>query len=401
MRGQLLVLGAISVTSAGPAAAASDWIVLRVESVEVAAVRADGSPWDDDPAEKSMCQLDGTLRSKGWEQLVSALCIRPGGKDRSKDPSEPDLVLHLTTGHTEYTSPIAQNALRHDFVYDFLVPAEAAREGLTLTINDRDQDLRAERLGAIPLSIDHLDDLLAHASRVKTFADGSVTRVEVSARRYRRGKPVATTLRGRTRAARAKTTVLAGEMIQVRSSEITSAVVVGGGTTVRHVGRCARIIARTSGGIVVLDDVELPTTEPVRFVISKGEPSVDLWRSGLGATGCGGFELPVTGRISVQAQPLGSAVVGDVGAIVRARYLNGVHRCRERTTKKKSAAVGRIHMRITVGPTGGVTKSRVRGLDDQMDACVYELSRKWRFAAPKDADGKPTSEDFDLELDLR
>ena len=87
--------------------------------------------------------------------------------------------------------------------------------------------------------------------------------------------------------------------------------------------------------------------------------------------------------------------------IIRARYLQGIKRCHQRLLKADPNAGGRVSLRFTVGPTGGVTKSDVKGFDGTVDACIKELTLKWRFGAPKDDDGKPTSAEFQIPLVLK
>ena len=89
-----------------------------------------------------------------------------------------------------------------------------------------------------------------------------------------------------------------------------------------------------------------------------------------------------------------------VAKIIRSRYLQGIKRCHERLLKQNPSAKGRVQLRFTVGPTGGVTKSSVKGFDPTVDSCIHDLTLKWRFGAPKDDDGKPTSADFQIPLIL-
>jgi len=91
----------------------------------------------------------------------------------------------------------------------------------------------------------------------------------------------------------------------------------------------------------------------------------------------------------------------SVAKIIRSRYLQGIKRCHQRLLKQDPNAGGRINLRFTVGPTGGVTKVDVKGFDATVDACIKDLATKWRFGAPKDDDGKPTSADFQLPLVLK
>jgi hypothetical protein len=91
----------------------------------------------------------------------------------------------------------------------------------------------------------------------------------------------------------------------------------------------------------------------------------------------------------------------SVAKIIRARYLQGIKRCHQRMLKGDPTAGGRVSLRFTVGPTGGVTKSDVKGFDPTVDACIKDLTTKWRFGAPKDDDGKPASADFQIPLVLK
>ncbi|HLU66742.1 MAG TPA: AgmX/PglI C-terminal domain-containing protein [Kofleriaceae bacterium] len=90
----------------------------------------------------------------------------------------------------------------------------------------------------------------------------------------------------------------------------------------------------------------------------------------------------------------------QVAKIIRSRYLQGIKRCHQRLLKQNPSARGRVTVRFTVGPTGGVTKSSVKGFDPTVDACIKGLTTKWRFGAPKDEDGKPTSADFEIPFML-
>lgn len=91
----------------------------------------------------------------------------------------------------------------------------------------------------------------------------------------------------------------------------------------------------------------------------------------------------------------------SVAKIIRSRYLQGIKRCHQRLLKADPNAGGRVNLRFTVGPTGGVTKAEVKGFDGTVDACIKELAVKWRFGAPKDDEGKPTSADFQIPLVLK
>lgn len=85
---------------------------------------------------------------------------------------------------------------------------------------------------------------------------------------------------------------------------------------------------------------------------------------------------------------------------IRGKYLAGIKRCHNRVLKADPSAAGRVNIRFTVGPTGRVTKARVKGFDPTVDACIEGQTRRWRFSAPKE-DGKPTSADFAVPLLLK
>ncbi len=85
---------------------------------------------------------------------------------------------------------------------------------------------------------------------------------------------------------------------------------------------------------------------------------------------------------------------------IRGKYLAGIKRCHSKVLKVDPKAQGRVTIRFTVGPTGRVTKAKVKGFDPTVDSCINALASKWRFSAPKD-NGKPTSADFEVPLLLK
>jgi hypothetical protein len=86
---------------------------------------------------------------------------------------------------------------------------------------------------------------------------------------------------------------------------------------------------------------------------------------------------------------------------IQSRYVEGIKRCHQRVLKQTPEAGGRVTVRFTVGPSGGVTKSSVTGFDPTVDACIKGLMRGWRFGAPKGDDGKPASADFKMGFVLK
>ena len=90
----------------------------------------------------------------------------------------------------------------------------------------------------------------------------------------------------------------------------------------------------------------------------------------------------------------------SVARRIRGKYLAGIKRCHQRVLKVDPQAQGRVTIRFTVGPTGRVTKAKVKGFDPTVDACIQGQAKKWRFSTPKD-EGKPTSADFEVPLILK
>ncbi len=86
---------------------------------------------------------------------------------------------------------------------------------------------------------------------------------------------------------------------------------------------------------------------------------------------------------------------------IRGQYLQGIKNCHQRVLKADPSAGGRVNIRFTVGPTGNVTDSSVKGFDPTVDQCILGLTKRWRFGAPKDDSGKPTSATFQIPLLLK
>lgn len=91
----------------------------------------------------------------------------------------------------------------------------------------------------------------------------------------------------------------------------------------------------------------------------------------------------------------------EVARLIRSRYLAGIKRCHQQALKTDPTAQGRVTIRFTVGPTGRVTTANVNGFSASVDSCIASQARRWRFGAPKDDSGKPTSADFQIPLILK
>lgn len=368
------------VSSSGEATArGGEWVVLRVERVEVAVARADGSPWDE---------------------------VGPTGSNAA-----PDLRVRLAVNDVAgYLSPAAADKLVHEFKYEFLVPLEAVPpDGIAVEVFDQDGPDRGwgEALGTVRVTRADIADLLASSSRVKTFSDDSVTRLEVMARRYKRSsRKQSVTVGPRTGEARFATSVVAGEWIEVRASTDSGnpTIIVGVAQERLAVGRCTRAIVTSNGGITAtLADPGARAAFKLRVL----EPSLAMWTRGSVWMPCDGRRVDRTSVVAVSHQQTSprrtSLGAAKVQAIVQARYLAGIQRCHERLLRTDPTATGRMKVRYTVGPTGGVVTASAKGLDQTVASCVESLVIKWRFLAPKDANGNPTSEDVEatLLLDVR
>lgn len=125
------------------------WLILRVDTVQVAAHRpGTATTWDapapqsNDGAECALLGVAGSLffspiAGKGAEYLCT-LGSRP--RSQEQDPSAPDLVVELSAGATtNYPTYTARDTFQHVFRSEFVVPTDAIPpEGLLLTVSDRD-----------------------------------------------------------------------------------------------------------------------------------------------------------------------------------------------------------------------------------------------------------------------
>jgi len=396
-----LVACSVVVGSYRDAAARTEWVVLRVERVEVAVAHADGSPWDDVGGDGLRCGAgsEDLLSSAHWGPIVKRFCSSSGNA-----PGNPDLQLRLSVGGvTEYLSAIAEDALAHDFHYEFLVPRDAAP---TIDVFDQDgiDPGRGEPLGSIQMTRRDVENLLAGSSRIKTFSNDSVVRLEMTARPYRRAARRSVEIAGRKRVARFASAVIAGELIEVRSSggSATPTIVIGDGLTRLRIGQCTRAVVANSGPIAAgLDDADPPAA--ARFELRVLPPSLTRWTTSAGWTPCDGRHVEARSIVALrQLQTLSGTTLtaAAVEKIVRSRYLLGIARCHERQLRTDRLAIGQMRVRFTVGPTAGVVKADATGLAPSLEACVEALVLRWRFGAPKDTNGNPTSVDVAAALRL-
>jgi hypothetical protein len=104
---------------------------------------------------------------------------------------------------------------------------------------------------------------------------------------------------------------------------------------------------------------------------------------------------------SVEALDTSSIETPAVERRILGKYTAGLRRCYARSLKTKPNISGRIAISFTVGPTGRVTEGLAKGFDDEVDSCFKSQVKRWRFAAPKDAAGKPTLSRFKVSALLK
>jgi hypothetical protein len=166
------------------------WLVLRVDTVQVSPYHPGTTGTWDNPAPQSNdgaeCGLIGVAGSflfspiagKGAEYLCT-LGSRP--RRQEQDPSAPDLVVELSAGATtNYPTYTARDTFQHVFRSEFVVPTEAIPpEGLLLTVSDRDGNQR-EVIGALRLQRAQLLHAL-QTNPLLTLSDptGSLQRLEL------------------------------------------------------------------------------------------------------------------------------------------------------------------------------------------------------------------------------
>jgi hypothetical protein len=284
--------------------------------------------------------------------------------------------------------------------YDFLVPMDEVAAG-SISISVLDHDATGEELlGTVLINRRDVDRLLARRDRVKAYSDDGVTRIDLSARRYKRASSAIVRLPAREQAVRAPAAVIAGEAVEVRVAPrpAYATAVFGGNLDRVSVDACVRGVVRASGGVAVGIQPDGATVDfATAFTIQRGQPHLALWRSRSSGLSCGG-KTPLTSVRNVQSFNGSTLHPSAVSTLLKSRYLPGVNRCRERQVVGKRRATGRVDIRFTVTPTGGAAKVSVKGFDQTLDACIESLAQRWRFGAPKDANGKPTSEDFQLGI---
>ena len=168
----------------------TQWLVLRIDTVQVAPHRPGTSTSWDNPAPQSSdgaeCALLGAAGSFLFHPIAGKaaqyLCsFGSSPRTQDQDPTAPDLVVELSIGATtSYPTYTARDTLNHVFRSEFIVPTGAiGPEGLLLTVSDRDGNQR-EVIGSLRLRQEQLEQALA-SNPLLTLSDptGSLQRLEL------------------------------------------------------------------------------------------------------------------------------------------------------------------------------------------------------------------------------
>jgi hypothetical protein len=111
------------------------------------------------------------------------------------------------------------------------------------------------------------------------------------------------------------------------------------------------------------------------------------------------------GRITIKPQPLdGPGTTLTVAMVldkIKGPYMPGLQRCYKLGLRDDSKLTGKITMSFTVTETGKLDEASARGVSSEVDSCVQNLMGTWRFAIPRDKDGDPTEQPFQLSLALQ
>jgi hypothetical protein len=356
-----------------------------------------------------------------------------------RDPRAPDLLLRVAAdGAATYWSGVAWDSYRHDFGAKFYVPASGIPEtGIRLSVLDQDgaEHGKGETIATFRLSREELERVALASPPIKVLSQDGLKELELIVRRASLPSwTEARTINASAGLAEFSREIPAGATIEIKASgryklggsagysgpggipgyasynlklfkgtrhgaavAIVSDQLMGAQAEV--VGTCLRFVAARSGRLFlgVNDSEPGNNAGEIAFDVVITPPSFETWRHP-------GALMPCPSRVTVGTAKVrgrpGTLDSGAVGKIIASRYGAGIKRCHERLLKQEPVSSGKVTVRITVGPTGGVTVSAVRGFNAGLDACIKGLSLKWRFGAPKDDAGRPTAVKFEIPLVL-
>lgn len=121
---------------------------------------------------------------------------------------------------------------------------------------------------------------------------------------------------------------------------------------------------------------------------------------GLSAGGIPQTANPLVRIHDAQAFDASDLAANVVRNKVATAYLAGIRRCYKTRLAAAPNIYGRVVLSFTVNEKGLAVTTGARGFDGEVDSCIAESMKSWRFPIPHDSDGAPTIADFTLSLEL-
>ena len=83
-------------------------------------------------------------------------------------------------------------------------------------------------------------------------------------------------------------------------------------------------------------------------------------------------------------------------------YMSGLKRCHQSLLKTHPTADGKVRFKLLISERGLPERVMLKGLGyAELDECLEQTMRKWRFEVPKDEDGDPAPVDVTATLTFR
>jgi hypothetical protein len=426
MRTLMLVSVACVLAMTTPVSADATWIVLKIRRVEVAANRADGTPWD-----LATERGPSGCHALGAPGVATSLCVAPASSQPRRDPRAPDLLVEIGFGDTKFRTPVAPNTLNEAFDFPIAVPLDAVPvAGVAIRVLDLDDDVDAgELVGTVRVTKQQLRDSLT-GSPLLSLADGRVQKLHVEVRRYEEPSavpafrfaanqnPVATSTHAR---AGELITITARGTYSVRSAkeQLDPDGYSGGANSTFNrtelakanhggalayigppddlhaslfVGSCVFAIAPVPGQIHVgVNDTDIRNNRgTLEFVMKVTLPTLDQWRMG-GSSSCASTKPDARSPLTHEM----------VLAQIQTVYLASIRLCYKDHLRKDPYARGKVTLSLTINETGRTTKGDARGFASDVDACITPLMASWRFPIPRDGEGQPTTASYAVSMLLQ
>ncbi len=90
----------------------------------------------------------------------------------------------------------------------------------------------------------------------------------------------------------------------------------------------------------------------------------------------------------------------SIVAKIQRDYMAGLMRCYQQGLRVEPSLRGKVAVSFTVTETGKIAGPTAKGMTTEVDGCIANQMKSWRFAIQKDAAGDPTDADFSLSLAL-